>query len=382
MPVAQAHGMLGLSLGACAMASNDELLFAAEGPDDEAAPDAPAPWKVAVVDDDESVRAITRLALGQLTIDGRPLDLLEASSAEEGIALFATHPDIALGLIDMVMEEPSAGLRVISAVREQQGNHRTRLVVRTGQPGHLPEDRIIRDYDINDYREKTELSAQKLRTVAHAAIRSFRDIVVVEDAFHGMVELLTRVVDEKIAEYFPHAMAAAEVAAALGAFAGLPATRVEALRHAAMLRDLGLLRLPAGVRNALLQYESLDGDGQKAVLEHPLVGVGLLERLRTTEGRLAARLAQEHHERWDGSGYPQGLRGEVIAVEARLMAVANLVDAQLSAARADRGEAVTTLRGELGAQAGRALDPQLVALALAHLDALVATRSQARGRGA
>lgn len=364
------------------MGSNDELVFAAEGSSDDAVPESPAPWKVAVIDDDESVRAITRLALGQLKIDGRPLDLLEASSAEEGIALFATHPDIALGLIDMVMEEPSAGLRVISAVREQQGNRRTRLVVRTGQPGHLPEDRVIRDYDINDYREKTELSAQKLRTVAHAAIRSFRDIVVVEDAFHGMVELLTRVVDEKIAEYFPHAMATAAVAATLGSFAGLPATRVEALRHASLLRDLGLLRLPMGVRNALLQYESLDGDARKAVVEHPLVGAGLLERLATSEGRLAARLAQEHHERWDGTGYPHGLRGDAIAVEARVMAIANLVDAQLSSTPERAGSSVSALRDDLSAQSGRALDPQLVALALVHLDALVAARAQARGRGA
>jgi response regulator RpfG family c-di-GMP phosphodiesterase len=364
------------------MASNDELLFAAEDPGDALEPETPAPWKVAVVDDDESVRAITRLALGQLKVDGRPLDLLEAASADEGIALFATHPDIALGLIDMVMEEPSAGLRVISAVREQQGNHRTRLVVRTGQPGHLPEERVIRDYDINDYREKTELSAQKLRTVAHAAIRSFRDIVVVEAAFHGMVELLSQVVDETIAEYFPHAVASADVAAALGALAGLPATRVEALRHAAVLRDLGLLRLPAGVRNALLQYETLDGTARQAIVEHPMVGARLLERLATVEGRLAAQLAREHHERWDGSGYPSGLRGEAIGIEGRLLAIANLVDAALSPAPERSAHGVARLRDDLAAGAGTALDPQLVALALAHLDALVAARSQARGRGA
>lgn len=360
------------------MAMNDELLFAAEGPDEglDAAP--VTPWKVAVVDDDESVRAITRLALGQLKVDGRPLDLLEASSAEEGIALFATHPDIALGLIDMVMEEPSAGLRVITAVREQQGNHRTRLVVRTGQPGHLPEDRVIRDYDINDYREKTELSAQKLRTVAHSAIRSFRDIVEIEGAFHGMVELLSRVVDESLAEYFPHAMASAEVAAEMGRLMGLPATRVEAVRHAAVLRDVGLLRLPQGVRNALLQYETLDGEGRQAVLDHPLVGSRLLDRLATVEGRLAAQLAREHHERWDGQGFPNGLRGEAIGLESRMLAIANLVDAQLSAT-ADRAPGTAdSLRAALAAQSGGALDPSLVALAVANLEGLVLVRTKAR----
>lgn len=360
------------------MAMHDELHFAPEGPDD--ARDVPpvTPWKVAVIDDDESVRAITRLALGQLKVDGRPLDLLEASSAEEGIALFATHPDIALGLIDMVMEEPSAGLRVISAVREQQGNHRTRLVVRTGQPGHLPEDRVIRDYDINDYREKTELSAQKLRTVAHSAIRSFRDIVQVEGAFHGIVDLLSRVVDESLAEYFPHAIASAEVAAELGRLAGLPATRVDAVRHAAVLRDIGLLRLPQGVRHALLQYETLDGADRQAVLDHPLVGARLLDRLATVEGRLAAQLAREHHERWDGEGFPNHLRGEAIGLESRLLAIANLVDAQLSAPPDRAPVTPEALRALLVEQSGRALDPSLVVLALANFETLLLVRAKAR----
>lgn len=360
------------------MASNDELWFAAEGPDE--APDGAGAtaWKVAVVDDDESVRAITRLALGQLKVDGRPLDLLEAASAEEGIALFATHPDIALGLIDMVMEDPAAGLRVISAVRGPQANHRTRLVVRTGQPGRLPEDRVIREYDINDYREKTELSAQRLRTVAHSAIRGFRDIVQVEAAFHGLIDLLTRVVDDAIVDHLPHAVASADIAAALGTLAGLPATRVEALRHAALLRDLGLLRLPAGLRHSLLQYANLDGDARNAVRDHPEVGARLLGRLATVEGRLAAQIAREHHERWDGGGFPDGLRAEAISLEARLLAVANRIDAALSPRPGAEPGSVPSLRAALEAESGHALDPRLVALALEHLEALLALRHKVR----
>lgn len=362
------------------MSQHDELYFAAEGPADDASATPVTPWKVAVIDDDESVRAITRLALGALKVDGRPLDLLEAASAEEGIALFALHPDIALGLVDMVMEDPTAGLRLITAVREHQGNRRTRLVVRTGQPGHLPEDRIIRDYDVNDYREKTELSAQKLRTVAHSAIRSFRDIHEAEEAFHGIVDVLSRVVDEKIADYLPHAVGSAEIAARLGAVAGLPATRVETLRHAALLHDLGLLHLPVGVRNALLQYETLDGDARRVVLEHPMVGARLLERLRTPEGRLAAQLAREHHERWDGLGYPDGLQGEAIAIESRLLAIANLIDAALSPAPGRSAGSIEALRQRLETRAGTEFDPRLAALASTHLDALA--RAQARSRNA
>lgn len=360
------------------MSAHDELFFATEESANESSDLQVIPWKIAVIDDDESVRAITRLAIGALKVDGRPLDLLEAASAEEGIALFATHPDIALGLVDMVMEDPTAGLRLITAVREHQGNHRTRLVVRTGQPGHLPEDRIIRDYDINDYREKTELSAQKLRTIVYSAIRSFRDIHLAEEDFHGMIELLSRVVDESIAEYFPHALSSAQMAGVLGRLAGLPATRTETLRRAAVLCDLGLFRLPVGVRNALLQYETLDDMARQAVLDHPLVGARLLERLLTIEGRLATELAREHHEHWDGGGYPRGLRGEEIGIGSRILAIVNQVDARFSSLSLHSSDAIESLRGNLTRQAGHELDPQLVQLALANLDTLLQARAKVR----
>ena len=359
------------------MSSHDALVFAAEGPDEGA--DAPPmqAWKIAVVDDDEAVRAITRLALGKLTVDGRPIALLEAASAEEGIALFATHPDIALGLIDMVMEDATAGLRLIAAVREAQGNQRTRLVVRTGQPGQIPEERIVRDYDINDFREKTELSAQKLRTLAQSAIRSYRDIANLEGAVHHIVDLLTRVLDERFARHLPHALGAAEIAAALATVAGLSATRAETLRHAAVLHDIGLLGLPPELRPALLDDALIEGPAREALRSHPLVGERLLERLATVEGRLAARLAREHHERWDGQGYPQGLRGEQCALESRILAVANVIDAMLSPGPGRGPHDAGAVRAMLAAQAGRELDPDIAALALVHFDALVEARADA-----
>ena len=360
------------------MATGDDLIFAAEdaSASKPVSPSEPG-WKVAVVDDDESVRAITRLALGGLKVDGRPLELLEASSAEEGIALFALHPDIALGLIDMVMEAPTAGLKLISAVRDEQGNHKTRLVVRTGQPGNLPEDRVIRDYDINDYREKTELSAQKLRTVAHSAIRAFRDITTIEHAFHDIVDLLAQVVDEKVAEQFPHAVASSMLAAHLARLAGFPATRVELLRYASTLHDIGLLGLPKRVREALLKFDVLEGPDRDALHDHPLVGARLLDRLNTAEGRLAATLAREHHERWDGRGYPSGLKADAISIESRVLAVANVMDAFLCPQPGRVGHSPEELRTYLADERGRELDPALVDLALLHLDALLATRTEA-----
>lgn len=353
------------------MSIHDELQFAPEGADEGTDGDVSLPWKVAVVDDDESVRAITRLALGALMVDGRPLHLLEASSADEGIALFATHADIALGLIDMVMEAPDAGLRLISVVRGDHANHRTRLVVRTGQPAQLTEERVVRDFDVSDYREKTELSAQKLRTLAHSTIRAFHDIEASERAVHAIVALLSRVLDDRIAGHHGHARGTSELAAMLAALAGLPATRIEALRHASALHDIGLVGLPEPLRSALIDADLIEGDARAALQVHALAGAHLLERLTTPEGRLAAHLAREHHERWDGTGYPLGLKAEAIALESRILAVANHVDAMLSPAPGRGPLDIVALRAELARDAGTALDPTLAALALANLEAIV-----------
>lgn len=357
--------------------TDDELVFATEDATPREGGDAHGCWKIAVVDDDESVRAITRLALGALRVEGRPLALLEADSADAGVALFAAHPDIALGLIDMVMETPDAGLRLIAAVREAQGNRKTRLVLRTGQPGQLAEDRLLREHDINDYREKTELSAQKLRTLAHSAIRNFRDIAAFEAAFRGIAGLLNRVLADRVAGHGAHAAGAAALASGLAGFAGLPATRVEALHYASTLHDIGLCALPAEVGEALLHMDVIDGEARALVELHAQRGAELLADLATEEGALAARLAREHHERWDGRGYPVGLAGEAIALESRILAVANLMDALLSAAPGRGPQGIDAVRGTLMAESGGALDPALVRVALEHFDALLARREAA-----
>jgi response regulator RpfG family c-di-GMP phosphodiesterase len=328
---------------------HDEMLFASEGPEPQPEAGAPSPWKIAVVDDDESVRAITRLALAQVRVDGRPLELLEATSAAEGIALFAAHDDIALGLVDMVMEEPTAGLRVVDAVRKEQGNHKVRLVVRTGQPGHLPEEHIVREHEVNDYREKTELSAQKLRSVATHAIRAYRDLDRLEADRHALAALLAELAERCIRGHGGHARAVAALAHALAGLAGWPQARITALQHAALLHDLGM----AGLRR------------------HAADAANLLTMLDTAEGRLAARLAREHHERWDGQGHPQGLAGEAISAESRLLAIANAIEVRIVPPDGRTPDDPAALREHLEAEAGRAYDPGLAMLAARHLPQLL-----------
>ncbi|HUS23939.1 MAG TPA: response regulator, partial [Candidatus Binatia bacterium] len=125
-------------------------------PEDPAAAQAAPPWLVLVADDDPEVHAVTRLAIGELRFDGRPLQILSAASAAEARELLARHPGIALILLDVVMESEHAGLDLVRHVRETMGNTTVRIVLRTGQPGQAPPREVVTRYGIDDYRAKTE----------------------------------------------------------------------------------------------------------------------------------------------------------------------------------------------------------------------------------
>ncbi|HZP11623.1 MAG TPA: ATP-binding protein [Nevskiaceae bacterium] len=132
------------------------------------------PWRVLIVDDDPEVHAVTRLALSDFEMDGRPLQLLIARSDEEARRVWRESADIALVLLDVVMETEHAGFDFVRFVREEMGNLHTRIVLRTGQPGQAPALEVISRYEIDDYRTKTELTFERLNVLVSAALRTYR----------------------------------------------------------------------------------------------------------------------------------------------------------------------------------------------------------------
>jgi len=154
-------------------------------------------WKILVVDDEPEVHDVTALALKGVSFEDRRIEIVRARSASEAKAALAQHPDVALLLVDVVMETEDSGLRLVQYVRETLGNGLVRIVLRTGQPGHAPERTVIRDYDIGDYRSKTELTATRLYTTVVSALRTYREIVQV-DAQRREIE---RLLAEKTAAY-------------------------------------------------------------------------------------------------------------------------------------------------------------------------------------
>lgn len=142
--------------------------------EDESSKETAAVWKLLVVDDEGDIHAMMRLALADLIIEDRALDLVYAASKGEALEILRTTPDIALVLLDVVMESVHAGLDLVRDIRDVLGNRTTQIAIITGQPGYAPEQAVVEAYDINDYRLKSELSAEKLRTLVHSALRAYR----------------------------------------------------------------------------------------------------------------------------------------------------------------------------------------------------------------
>jgi response regulator RpfG family c-di-GMP phosphodiesterase len=134
------------------------------------------PWTILLVDDEEDVLAVSRFVLKDVRFEERGLRLLEAQSAREAREIFEREHDIALAFIDVVMETEHAGLDLIRHVRETLGNRETRLIIRTGNPGAAPQGDVVSHFEIDDYTEKTELTARRLQTAVVTSLRSYRNL--------------------------------------------------------------------------------------------------------------------------------------------------------------------------------------------------------------
>lgn len=143
-------------------------------------------WPVAIIDDDPAVHEGTRFALYDFDLNGQTLEILSAYSAREGEELLARRPDIAVVLLDVVMETDTAGLDLVETIRDTLHNDTVRIILRTGQPGQAPERQVIVGYDINDYKAKTELTADKLFTALTAALRSYQQLQRLNETRRGL----------------------------------------------------------------------------------------------------------------------------------------------------------------------------------------------------
>ncbi|WP_396588215.1 HD domain-containing phosphohydrolase [Bermanella sp. R86510] len=193
--------------------SDSDLLFSqnepSQGLNDTSEPTQQSPWRILVIDDEEQVHKVTALVLGSCVFDQKPIELVHAYSMAEAKYMLEKQGPFALALVDVVMETDDAGLQLIAYIRDELADKNIRLVLRTGQPGQAPEETVIAQYDINDYKNKTELTSTKLKTLLYSTLRSYRDILALEanrQGLYNLIDATSKIVDTQQLPVFASAV--------------------------------------------------------------------------------------------------------------------------------------------------------------------------------
>jgi response regulator RpfG family c-di-GMP phosphodiesterase len=472
------------------------------------------PWNILIVDDEPGVHEVTKLVLGNFRFEERPLKFFHAYSAQEARSILQNTEDLALVLLDVVMEHETAGLDLVRYIRVDLKNSFSRIVLRTGQPGQAPEQDVIANYDINDYKDKTELTAQKLYTTLFATLRAYRDVMIIEQQKRGlerviqasaqifshqkshefasavlnqltnllgmrkgalyckvrdlggtepehfvvaaangdyqryvnhfadedlpshiaeslrtayrerqnlfrrdhyvlfftdsqksesllyvgenwqltdleyrlvelfctnvsiafenlhlnqelfdsqleMVYMLAGAAETRSKETANHVRRVGVIAEMLGRTYGLTTNECAQLKFAAPLHDIGKIGIPDDILNKPGPHTS---EETTVMRTHTQLGAHMLAGSRRPLMILASQIAAEHHENWDGSGYPRGLRGEAISIAGRITSLADVFDALGSQRCYKKPWAEEDIQSFIRSQSGLKFEPKLVEL--------------------
>ncbi|ATD07642.1 DUF3369 domain-containing protein [Pseudoalteromonas piscicida] len=482
-------------------------------------------WDILVVDDEEDIHQVTKLVLSGFKFENKALRFHHAYSAQEAKAILDTEQNISVGLIDVVMESNHAGLDLVRYIRDDLANFDIRLVLRTGQPGEAPEESVIRDYDINDYKNKTELTAVKLKTLLYSALRAHRDIQTIEKYKMGLeriidassnflkcsniqdfastilshVSAVMGLSDSEIycaaavnhqaneptkfkllaasgagvepsivtlpenvqnlfiethnkkasiktrneyIDYFPsregsetmiyvskdselhsmdfqlleffannialaydnlklretvkdsqkelsyilgeavekrsketgsHVKRVAHYSMLLAQLYGLSHYQAEIIKLASPLHDIGKISIPDQILN---KPGKLTDEEWIIMQTHAQQGFEILKNSTNEILQCGALIAHQHHEKWDGSGYPRGLKGEQINIVGRITALADVFDALGSERCYKPAWPLDKVIDLLNTQSGKQFEPKLVDLFLKNLEQFIEIRDR------
>lgn len=475
-------------------------------------------WNILIVDDEKIVHESTKMVLHDFTFENKKINFLCAYSGEEAKAILEKEPDIAVVLLDVVMEKDDSGLELVKYIRDDLNNSFIRIVLRTGQPGQAPEEEVVINYDINDYKMKTELTLQKLLTTIVSALRSYSNLMDLEfnrrglaevlaiendlyeihninvfaelllsrirnmyplgpDSFyirtyfdndkkhfnvvaatgvysaykgmdlpeamlaplrplmdkavhnHGsyktstevvsyyksidiienyiyfngveklsqseknlfeilianltvavdnialndkliqtqseLINRLSEVIEVRSEETASHVWRVSEIAHLLGSYAGLNEEETALLKLVAPLHDVGKIGIPERILNKPGKLTSEEFDVMKG---HALIGYRILKGSGLELLEAGALIAKEHHEYWDGCGYPNGLKGEEIHIFGRITIIADVFDALSHDRVYKKAWPFEEVMAFMKDKSGNMFDPHLIDILFDHED--------------
>ncbi|MBU2870678.1 EAL domain-containing protein [Colwellia sp. E2M01] len=144
------------------------------------------PWKILSVEDDLDYQESLVFAIKDMTFQSRAVEILTANSAAEAAQVLVQQHDIAVILLDVVMEEDDAGLRLINTIRNVQGNSAVRIILLTGQPSFAPRLNVMQEHDIDEYWNKAEIQQDMLCSVLSAHLRTWHTLTELKQATLGL----------------------------------------------------------------------------------------------------------------------------------------------------------------------------------------------------
>jgi putative two-component system response regulator len=270
------------------------------------------PERILIVDDEVSAR----IALGTL-LRREGYDVREASDGPAALAECASfRPDLIL--LDIVMPGMD-GFEVCRRIKATPETHLTPVVLITGLSA--TEDRIKGiNADADDLLSKPiDFNELLARVRSLLRLKQFTDEL--ENA-EGVLFTLAQAIEARDPYTRGHCERLAEMSARLGYKVGLPEEHIRALRRAGIVHDIGKVAVPDAI---LLKPGPLSSEETAVMRKHPIVGERICAPLRTF--RLVLPIIRHHHEKHDGSGYPDGLRGSEIPLTAAILQLADVYDA-------------------------------------------------------
>lgn len=335
--------------------------------------------KVLVIDDDIAPRESIRMVLKDM------YSVSTASGAHEGIEMIGKNP---VDLIVMDIKMPKMdGITALQEIKKKYPD--TEVVLLTAYASLETArdairfgafDYLIKPFDKDDVLNVVKKGLEKRRM--NRGIKMERDVLLdrasyleeqvnaarnkIITCYEGTVSALILTIDAKDHYTFNHSKRVAELSCNIAKALGVSAKMIKEIESAASIHDIGKIGVEEGIlkKNGKLSFEEYTG-----IKKHPVIGVRIVQSIPFLEDAIPVIL--HHHEWFDGRGYPEGIIGEMIPLSARIVIVADAIDAMMS----DRPyrDALTTKKvySELKEKAGSQFDPKIVDIILKEKVALV-----------
>jgi putative nucleotidyltransferase with HDIG domain len=213
--------------------------------------------------------------------------------------------------------------------------------------------RALEHHDLVVAKQRYENHLEEL--VEQRTVELDRALNSLEGAYRSTLKALTAALETRDSETHGHSERVVSYSLRLGREYGLNSEQMKALEFGSLLHDIGKIGVPDSI---LRKPAKLTEEEWVRMREHPVHGQQILRGIEFLQG--AARVVAQHHEQWNGTGYPLGLRGEEIDINARIFAVADAFDAITSDRVYRRGKSYEAAAQELDDWAGRQFDPKVV----------------------